>query len=424
MNFLQEAIADFIKEGTFFKVAKKYKPELAKMMISFFQKKGVDGFDPRGYRTKPIKYNELKGKDKKERRKVFREIVSSLNIEKEFFAAIKPSGYNKGQFKFANLLVDGYRIEFYLSSNEEFFEDGHDFHININKESGDYKTIREYENTGKINILRPVNDVLENMWLLIQKALGKYKSGDESEKEERVYSKRKHTKTDIERMVEIWLNRYYKVYKSGRKKQIDDYDKKPYNFHVNMKSPKDNTSMATFGRGGNGFTISFRLNKLNRTSKNSSGYYRQTEYNDKLTSMWPDLEEWIEIYNKGASDAGLTGYDRYISIDQLVGDKFTGPEHLEVYKKLEYLSKRFAKMGYFPIGNRNSYNRDQNYSIEFRYSDKIKKAAQEPDFTEKLLNSPKFKQNVKNTFFHEGSDISHLDREIMTRWWKLTEKRN
>lgn len=417
MGFIEEAVRDFYKEKTFFSAAKKYQPELKKQIVEFLRKKGIKGFKGDYDFKANVDYETIGKEDARTRQAKFRKVLDSIEIRKDFFKA--GSSYD-AKMELPQFVYGDYLIEIEIQSNEDFFEDGHDVKVEINDaENPSYETRREFEDY-KLNLLRKIDIVLEDLWKIVEKSIDRFEN-TEKEKKSYNYSSHRHTSNDIEKMISRWLNTYYKTYKSGKKKEIDDPEKQPAEFYVSMESPSNKYSSE--GRGGLGFTLRFKVRKLSKNFTTSGSSYRSKTYiNPEIKKRFPDYEDWIETYNAGVEAIG-GDYREKINANNMFGEKAYGDEHLAVLDKLKFITQRLLKRGYYPDAASTPYKKGEFATITFKYDPAlVEKVRKDPSLAKKFISSKRFKENVERPFFYEGESVENTKRRIIMRWFSTAKR--
>jgi hypothetical protein len=392
MGFIQEAINDFYKDQTFYTSAKKYSPELKKQVIDFFRRKGVEGWQSEySFVGDKVVYSDLKDMTPEARRKSFHKAIQNFEIGKQFFSV--SSSYD-ATIKFPAMIIGDKSVLVILKSNEEFFESGHDIEVRITGGDDKQKSTKH-----KINLMRPINQVLEDVWSFIQQSLNSF-SVEPKPKEEKK-PQRKYVRNDIERIVELYLRRQHKTLKSGKKVELD-YDQRWVDFGVSMNY-KDQNFKSNSRSTATGFTLSVKLKK---SKKNKKAGYRHSVVKPEALEMYPDLDEIRTILRDAYTDQNMPeGLKR---LGEFVPENTIRPEHIEVRKRLDIATEKFIKMGYVPIDSSRGYGRDNPPSIKFEYREKVKQeAANNPSVVDRIMRSQRAGGNLDRAFF---SNISRPEQ--------------
>ena len=398
MRFLEEAINDFYKQNTFYTSVKKYFPELKKQVVDYIRKKGVSEYT--NYWGEPaINYNNLPSKAD-ERRAKFHSLLKGFEVEKDFFAAKENSYYSK--FRFPKFIYKNLIITLSIASNEHFFEDGHDLEINTTTKDNSHHGGREFKY--KINIMRSVKDVMDDIWKDVENAVKK--TAIPKEKTPATEEpQRRYVKSDISRIVDLYLNKQYKTYKSGKKVEIKDYDKKLVNFHVIMKNDWNKTYDSK-GRGQTSFRLKLNVRKLTKNTKTSgSSWNSKTYLKPELAARFPEYKEWIEILREGSRK--MNGRAYLYDIAWLFGEKSYSEDHLKIFDRLKMVTRKFIKLGYYPIEYNTPYKQGEFAEIIFKYQESlIKKVQKNPQLIDKIMNDKS--SILNNAFFYKGQDPNRV----------------
>jgi len=415
MSFLQEAMNDFYRDQTFYTAAKKYQPELKKQILSFLMKKGIAGFSSAYDWDPKFTIKDIIAKEPKDRRTAFRGVLAKTEIGKEFFTV--SSTYN-AKIDFPVFTFNNHLIDMEIKSNDSFFEDGHDLDIKvtpISDEGPSYQAAKTF--SYKLNLLRPIDIVLEDLWKDVIDSITNI--ADAPEKKYKP-DNRKYIESDIKKIVELYLNTYYNVLKSGKKSEITDSAKQPAEFHVTMDT-KDYSNSST-GRGNPGFELRFKIRQLTKTqaSTGSSSYSRRTVVDPRITSLFPNYEEWFKIYNTARSE--ITGKQSYgftydsMNFANTFGEKMYSEEHMKILERLKIVVTKFMKMGYVPVSGRKASNDREESKIQFEYSEKAKENVnRDPSIIDRFFSSNRYKDHVEKTFFYQGSKLENVPRNILYR---------
>jgi len=404
-KFINEAMHDFYKEQTFFNSARKFRPELKKQIIAFLQRR-VDKISSR-WGSDSLDVTDLKNMPTEHRKKQFIKIMNDIEINDKFFAA--KTDYS-AKISLPTIIYNNFRIEMSIKSNESFFDTGHDFQVEV-KKTGEkqYGSGREFNY--KINLMQSIPKVLNIIWDYVEKSIKEYSS---TEKPKANTTRRRYAKSDIQRTVSKILNVYYKTYKNGKKVLIDDYEKMPAYFRTTMDK-------SSTGRTGNsrsdGFTLTIETRKLKSSTAKSSIYTKSSAISPDILERYPDIKEWAVIYNEADKEMSGRSYGRFNSVRDVIGDKIYTDDHLAVFKKLEFVVKKFAKMGYLPDRSSSGYGSGrskQDASIHFTYNDKFKNDVISNDaLLNKVVGGLKFRGHLKKAFFSKGKSIEDIPRDLI-----------
>lgn len=401
---LNEKINKFYYQQKFFNAARKYPLELRRIILKFLQEKGVTGFKGR-WRDENIEVSELDKMDPKTKAERFRHVLDNTDINKEFFAAAKTT--YRGKIEIVPVTYKGKGLIIKIATNEEFFIDGHDLIINIKgKDDDSYNDGSQY--LYKINLMSSVDSVLEEIWNRVEESIKRFDSGDTGgEKEKRqASSSNRNTKSDIERMVNTYLQQWTKktTYKSGKvkKTKYTEWDKLPVEFAVKMGNRKKEHS--TLGeREHPGFSIMFNVKKTQRPTR------------QKLTGAHPNIAKWYEIYRDFMKEYGKryvpSGVDSFFENWSIIDDR-----HDDMFRALKFVTRRLIKQGYIPTRSRSAYKKGDMDQIGFQYSPKVKKDIDENgDSAIQKYMDKYFKENVDDAFHKDKIKMEDIPKMFIKR---------
>ncbi|MFW6047285.1 MAG: hypothetical protein ACOCP4_05825 [Candidatus Woesearchaeota archaeon] len=396
--FLTEKIHKFYYQQKFFNAARKYPLELRRMILKFLQGNGATGFKGR-WSDENIDMDKLDQMDPKEKAKKFKYVLDNTDINRDFFSASKSS--YRGKIEIVPFVYKNKNIKIEIATNEEFFIEGHDLIINIkNKDDNSYGSWKQY--LYKTSLMNSVENVLNEIWDNVKKSIKRFEAGDEGgDKEESGTTIRARTKSDIERMVQTYLQHWTKktTLKSGRvkKTKYTDFDKLPVEFSVKMRS--ENKEHSTLGKRANPpFSLQFRVKKTSRPNRK------------KLTEAYPDIQKWYEIYSKFMKEYGKRytprGVERFFEGWSLIDES-----HEEMFDRLKFVAKRLLKQGYVPYRSMTAFKKSEPDEIQFKYSEKVKKAVEEKgDSAIKEYMDKYFKENVDRAFHRDKIKLDDIPR--------------
>lgn len=401
-KFINEAVHDFFKQQSFYKSAKNYQPELKKQIIDFLRRKGIKGYAG-GWSSDDLTYDKLKDLSAKERNNLFRKLHKNFDVDKEFFAA--KSGYSNS-FSFPTFFYNDLAISIKIASNSTFYDDGHDLEIEVYPTNTDEEYPKHKTYKYKLNLLRDIQVVLNDLWSKVEDAIKRHNSQEVDdatrEREERYASYSKRPVSEIERTVKTILDRYFKEYKSGRVKEIEDMDKKPVNWGVYFeKSDKQYRSLSSEAYPN--FILNFDITKTNRAMKKSGSSYRSNYTIDpKIKERYPDIQKWIDTVATAIREKNDKRFMR-LDFESLFGERILNDDHIKYWNRLkEYVIPKFLKLGYYPDNSMTPYKKGERTKITFTHSSEVAEKAQDPSFIKKFLQSERFNKNVKNAFFYDS----------------------
>lgn len=356
---LNEKIHKFYKQEKFYKVARDYPAELKKIIIQFFRSKGVNKFQ-QGYFSNKLDYDNLPS-DPKEKKNKFKMATSSTMVRKDFFSA-KEGGYD-GKIDVVPFEYNDLDFAVQIFTNKEFFIDGHDLLISVDDSGATGSSGKKYYY--KINLMRPVITVLEDVWENVEKSIEKFNSGKESELlgKKNVNRIKSNEPPDVRRLVDKYLQQWTKkrTLKSGevKKTKYTDFDKLPIEFSVSIQSPQNN-ELSTFPRGEQTFTINFKIKAPKFKIKHLENFPKLTEYH----------EAYMSAMKKLGHSFGINRLEKHFSNFKVIDSS-----HVEMFNKLEFVIKKMSKHGYIPIKIQTSYKSSDPNSIVFGLSPKLKELA-------------------------------------------------
>ena len=360
-DLLSEGTNEFFKKQTFYNAAKKYAPEFKKIVTQYFANKHVV-FIGGSTNIDFGKGFAKKNADKTDSKEVTKLKNSFVSINLNFFAATDSIN---GKIVFPTIIYKNYRIsDITFYTNETFFDGGHDFTFSVGLEvdptRAQYKSFKY-----KIDLMRNIYDVLDDMWGRITKAIDDFDnlSTDNSLSNVTGEEHKVSVKSNIERTFEFILGKEMKNVKDPitqkKTREIAEIDgNSPVKFKLNyVPIPKITSSFKTLEHPS--FQIVIDLTVRDPKGK---GFMKRN----------PDIMEKFEKYQEIANLSPIT-HHRVYSIDNLLPSKVY-EENEEVYiRKLRTFCKRVAQFGYFPQKSDKVGERESKDQITFVYSPKLEK---------------------------------------------------
>lgn len=402
---LSEKIHKFYYQQKFFNAARKYPLELRKIILKFLQEKGVSGFRGR-WRDDDLDMSQLSQMDPKEKAEKFRDVLRNTDINRDFFTAGKSS--YRGKIEIVPVDYKGKRLKIEIATNEEFFIEGHDLIINLKKKDSDsYGDGNQY--LYKINLMKDVEGVLREIWDKVEKSIKRFDSGDEGGEKEKAgisVPKRMRTKSDIERMVQTYLQQWTKktTYKSGKvkKTKYTDFDKLPVEFSVRMGQVDKEYS--TLGQKEHpGFTLQFKVKKTQRPTRK------------KLMDAHPNLQQWYDVYKDFMQNYGRRYAPR--SVERFFEDwSIIDERHEDMFRQLKFVARRLMKQGYVPVRSRTAWKKGDMDHIQFQYSSKVKENIEKNGNSaiQKYMDKY-FKENVDKAFYENKIKLDDIPKMFIKR---------
>lgn len=380
-------VHDFYKDQKFYTGLKKYPAEVKKIIIDFFRKKGVDKFAENSYLDDMMSYSESSKKSDKERENDFKRMFNAFDIGADFFSA--ESSY-RSELRIPRIIYDDYMILIKLKSNEDFIDEGHDLNINIKGIDDESRNTKEYKY--KIDLMRRISEVLDDIWKNVQTSIKKYKSHDESD--EKRLPHRSYKKSDVERIVDKYLQQTFKTTElktKTKKTKIDDFDKLPIEFSVSMDRP-NNSKVSTYERKGGktGFSINFKVKKTKR-------------FTYTFMKEDPKVGKWIDVLEQAKDNRQFKKFlIRLAENNTLITDI-----HDKMINQLHFASLKFAKMGYIPTRTSTPWNSKEPGKIYFEYNEKMHSKAKQ--------KFPEVKKYIDNFFYKE------IERKVFSKNLRMND---
>lgn len=411
---LNEKVNKYFRQEKFYKVAREYAPELKKIIIQFLRKKGVSKLK-QSYGSQ-LDYDDLPS-DPKEKASQFKRATSSTEVRNDFFSA-KDGGYGSSidivPFEYKDF---NFNIKIY--TNKEFFIDGHDLLIEINSISGDYSSKKQYYY--KINLMKPVSSVLDDIWDSMIKSIEKYSSGKGSEDLKKSSTQNRFidpSPPEIRKLVKLYLQQWTKskTLKSGKvkKTKYTDFERLPIQFSVSMSQSKSQSGLSSFRRGEPVFTINFKI--------------KAPKFKTKHLEEFPKLREYHKAYSEAMKKLGY-GYGSD-NIERYFKDyKVIDSSHIDMFSKLEFVVRKMSKYGYIPTQVRLSWKASDPNKINFGFSKKIKEMAKNNPKEAEKKAMHKFGNNwgeFKEQFFDKtinSEDINFILRSYIKKVLKTKPRK-
>lgn len=381
---LNESINDYFYNVTFYKAAKNHFPELKRIVAKFFQKNGMNISQEYNYSDidSNIDFPALKDiKDKKLKKEKMTKAMSDFNIPakdsgKPFFSSGK--SYD-GVIKFPIINYKGFSIVLKIATNETFFEDGHDLELDLKKD-----TTKHFSE--KIDLMRPVEVVLENILAVINNKISTFENveSDVKEKEERTYSS-----SLIRNIYDYTLGKTVKRKKDST--TIVDSKDDLIEFYLRENTGRKQTSsVATYKNPS--FDISVKIKGFTETA---------------IMKKYPE----VATQHKRLKDYKNTGYRSYSSKSESMFPKFLNQEHEIILNRFKVFCERVLKLGYYPFeykrGYKSKYGNTEQNAIVFLYSASLKKLATSKWPKDLELASSKLQsyiENIEKSLFNFGKD--------------------
>lgn len=401
---LSEKVHKFYYDQIFYKAAKKYRPELQKIVLEFLRKKGVKKFRSSSiHQDSDVDFSTLGKKPPKERREKARSVVQRTEVDKNFFKA--EESYS-GKMKIVPFTYDDKLIHIEIATNEEFLFEGHDLKILI-KDPQDTSYGRGSEYYYKLNLTKKIMPVLEEIWSKLQESLKKYEAGEDEKP--RISSPRHSVDSDIDRLLDTYLRQWTKKrqLKSGeiKKTKYTDLDKLPVEFYIKRSRYDNKSEYSSHKQKDSGFTLAFKVKGKRPDIQ-------------KIKEVYPNIESYYETYYNFMKQRGSwfapRSLRRFLERYKIIDDS-----HKQMFNQLKFVVRKFMKLGYFPHNSMSSWKRGEPDEVRFKYSDKIKKKANEN--VDSVMNRY-FDENVKKQFYNERIDIKDLPKKFIKDIF-TTEKR-
>jgi hypothetical protein len=343
---LSESIPPYFRNQTFYVVAKKYKAELAKLIMDFFQKKKIIvAVGSRYSDLEDLDFATLKTIPKE--KKPIEQLKNNVQIEvkPKFFSA--QAGTYDAAIKLPNLIISGDKItEIMIKTNENFFEEGHDLEFVITHQD-------ERKKFGmKINLMRNVDAVLADIWKII---LDKQSTFDQAEE----IKNKEHPilpKSDIERIFEYTLGKEVVTKKNSTSIQNVSYDGRIY---FSLSYPMEfNPKHSLKGQQNPVFKV---FMNLKYTKPDGKGFL----------ARHPEIVEAYQSYLNLMPPGS-----RKENIEKILPRKTYEEEEKKGLDKLKEFCRRILKYGYLVTNFNEAYSKDSRDFFTFTYFPEVKEKAE------------------------------------------------
>ena len=399
---------------------KKYTPEFKKIVVQYLADKKVVITTDRTNIDFENGFPKKSDKDKdRDSLQVSRLKYGVISVDSNFFTA---NDTEYGKISLPAFIYKNHRItSLILSTNERFYDNGHDLSFNINS-----TTVQAgYQNKkirSKINLERNIYDVLDDIWSRIEKAIDDYDNGSLDNTSTNITSDKvenEEVKSDIERIFEFTLKKKMKnvknpiTQKKTREAVNVGYDS-PVRFTLNYtNTQKLDSSFKTFEHTS--FTIDVEM-----TVRDSSG--------KGFLNRNPEILEKFEKYKEIANTSPVT-YEHVLSISNVLPSKVYEENEEQYIRKLREFCKRVAQLGYSPKNwERIGSKRDKDRII-FVYSRELEKLYENNKSLAIQFTSNQIKRIVDFAIEKRGifvGDIDNYFQKILgtnfARWYLKGDK--
>ena len=460
----------FYKDQVFFKALKNYLPEVRKIIIDFFKKKGVT------FSTSKYSWDEAEIDYKQYRKPFSAEEVKALKSRGFKKAEIDQLARNKGTLKFDSIVSQiGANLKYDVNQStpadiKEYF-DGLDPQERSTKILEIIKSVKTKSIQSHRKIPKKV-EVEPDMFGAQSRRFGadmtfppmkkddfsievtlktneeffvtghdmtiELKKEDDKKKYEfkvNLMHKIDEVLNDIWTRIEEAINMMNKGIEQPEKstsssserkrttpnpvKIVDKYFSKWYSKTKTGKLREVSTDrmpaeiyMVKSGSKGSG-DRTFSSNPKNETFEMRIKLKGQKKKLQPVIDAYPNIREWHTALRKLHSEYG-SGYMAPELLNIIPGEKIYTDQHDKFYERLKFVIRKLAAEGWYPASSHSDYKQrgGKGETITFKYSDKIKNESNEnPDeFTKRLFNSEKFKSNVKDTFYSKGTNLREIPR--------------
>lgn len=409
------------KEETEVDYSKSKKP-LSKDLVDYFKSIGLkdeeikripqttlhdDAYIASAERLKTYNFDSLKNQidsyDEKERENFIRQIIKSIknknaeihkgfvkstNVEDSFFGASSKS--YRSDLTFPLFTYKNYNIQINANTNEDFFVEGHDLIVEVNRDDQSKKY------TYKVNMMDKIHGVLEKIWAKVNLSIDKFEKGiePELEKKSEVKSSGKKVKSDPERIVEKTFSKWYSITKTGKLREVST-DRMPAEVYIYSQGGRNRE------RTGVSSNPTYVLNvkpKLKRASY------------DKIEKEFPEFRKWNETYNDAMRQLTNRSYYRE-NVERILGDKLYTEEHDKFFERLDHVLRRLMANGWYPSSTEGSYKKSDPIKINLTYNEELKNKYQEnpKEATKAYFNSARYKL-VRNRLHDAHNKITDLPK--------------
>jgi len=400
-DVLNEKISDYFYNLTFFKLAKSYVPELKKIMMKFLQSKHIKTSKQYSWTSeRDIDFadmSDIKKLSRKDKRETMHGVLDRVSVYRELFSASSSSGgLSVPDFEYKGIKFNDVRF----SSSEDFFENGHNLSFNMSKL--ERKSInRSY----KINILRPVKEVLNNMWELIENAVSTIddEQGVQVPKTPE-YEEDRNQVSEIQQIFNYTLKYFLK--KSRKKSQLKEVDPTaPIEFSISNLRTNDLKPYSSFtSEETNSFTIQMKLRGYN-----PNGKFFKEEFPEAVAAV----EKYKDFFKQADRITQFGGYAPSYDLKKNLPDHLHSNEHEEQMKMFEKFCYRVARIGYIPSNFSSASSKRDSQDVSFKRSSRAKKLSKlEIDNLIKEVVYDKLNQHSVN--LNKASD--YFDKKIESQY--------
>jgi len=339
-----------------------------------------------------------------------REIIKTsrrTEVGGEFFSV--SSGSYNGGIKFPNIKYKGNDIEIQLATNDTFFEDGHDIKIKINDKNYSYK----------INLMRPFEDVINDIYDSVNLANSSFESGVEQPKEnkESNTSKRQHKEDDFKKIARRYLDKWYTYTKTGKRKEASE-NRKPATYYIVSGDSSKNDSYKEKEKPQS-FKLYVKVKTPPTRKAKEKNKYGREPIPKVVLDEFPDFEKWwdqLVEFKKGMNT------NIPYSSDDIIPQRMFNNEHDKFFERLKGFSNRVARLGYYPANASSGYGKKTDTYIHYKYSEKLKNEYDKgnTEFVNDIIKNKE--KNLNNGFYKGGFKIKDLPKKILPLIFNATVK--
>lgn len=400
-DVLNEKMNDYFYNLTFFKLAKSYVPELQKILMKFLQSKHVKISKQYSWTSqRDVNFadmSDLKKLSRKDKKETMHGVLDRVSVSRELFSASSSSGgLSIPEFEYKGMKFSDIRF----SSSEDFFENGHNFVFSISK-----LEMKSIKKSYKINILRPVKEVLDDMWKSIENSIvtiddvpGVSASVDSTERED------KNEISEIRQIFNYTLKYFLK--KSRKKSQLKEVDPTaPIEFSLSNLDSGSKKAYSSFSTGRtSSFTVYMKLRGYN-----PNGKFFQQEFPEAVTA----ISKYKDFFKQTQQITQFGGYTPSYDLKSNLPDHLHSNDHEEQMKMFEKFCYRVARIGYVPYSFSSANSKRDSQDVTFRSSRQAPKLSKlEIDNLIKTIVYDKLNQTSMN--LNKASD--YFNKKIETQY--------